>query len=83
MVLGPGRLGGGFLGPLFRMGRRELITIAAAILTCSSALFGAMSYVEAHFVDKDELQGYILQLFDKLDSLEDRLQSMEEALRHP
>lgn len=65
------------------MNRKDLITIGAVIVTCTSALFGAMSYVETHFVDKDELQGYILQLFDKFDHVEDRLQSMEEALRKP
>lgn len=65
------------------MTRKEILTIAAVIVTCTSALFGAMSYVEVHFVDKDELSGYILQLFDKFDHLEDRLQSIEETLRKP
>lgn len=58
------------------MTRKDMIAIAAVVVTCTSALFGAMSYVEAHFVDKDELQGYMSQIIT-------RLQSIEEALRHP
>jgi hypothetical protein len=58
------------------MARKEILTVAAVVVTCTSALFGAMSYVEAHFVDKDELQGYMTQILT-------RLQSIEEALRKP
>jgi hypothetical protein len=63
------------------MSKRELITIAAAIVTSASALFGAMSYVEVRFVDQDELRSYISQVLNRLDSVDSRLQSIEEGLR--
>ena len=58
------------------MSRKELIAIAVAVVTCTSALFGALSYAESHFVDKDELAGYMFQVIT-------RLQSIEETLRAP
>jgi hypothetical protein len=58
------------------MSRKELITICAAIVTAGSILFGAMSYVETRFVDRDELSGYMSQILT-------RLQSIEEKLRTP
>lgn len=76
MVLGPGVLGVVLRGRLGTMSRKELIAIVAAILTTGSALFGAMSYVEARFVDRDELSGYMTQILT-------RLQSIEEKLRVP
>ena len=55
------------------MSRKEIATIVVAVVTCTSALFGAMSYVEAHFVDKDELQGYMSQILTRLQSIEEEL----------
>jgi hypothetical protein len=56
------------------MSKKELVTIGAVIVTSASAIFGAMSYVENRFVDRDELSSYMVQILG-------RLQSIEEALR--
>jgi hypothetical protein len=58
------------------MNRKEFVTICAAIVTAGSILFGAMSYIETRFVDRDELAGYMSQVLT-------RLQSIEEKLRTP